>query len=241
MGAAARQGRQGHRYLRAVLRAARAPARRWPRMSSPTPSAWTFTRSSCRASSTSTSARPRRTSRRSSPRPSRLNAVLFFDEADALFGSRSEVKDAKDRYANQEIAYLLQRMEQFDGITVLATQPARQPRPRLRPPAALHHQLPRPGRGHPAAAVAAPPARSAAPTTRRPGRRRLVGRARWSWPAATSATSCCRPRTPRWPRGRPSACGTRRRRPPGVHQARHAAHRWNRDLEQIRRLPALVG
>ncbi|RIJ77902.1 AAA family ATPase [Nakamurella silvestris] len=50
-----------------------------------------------------------------------LNAVLFFDEADALFGSRSEVKDAKDRYANQEVAYLLQRMEQFDGITVLAT------------------------------------------------------------------------------------------------------------------------
>lgn len=50
-----------------------------------------------------------------------LNAVLFFDEADSLFGSRSEVKDAKDRYANQEVAYLLQRMEQFDGITVLAT------------------------------------------------------------------------------------------------------------------------
>jgi DNA polymerase III delta prime subunit len=50
-----------------------------------------------------------------------LNAVLFFDEADALFGSRSEVRDAKDRYANQEIAYLLQRMEQFDGITVLAS------------------------------------------------------------------------------------------------------------------------
>ncbi|HEY2273333.1 MAG TPA: ATP-binding protein [Jatrophihabitantaceae bacterium] len=50
-----------------------------------------------------------------------INAVLFFDEADALFGSRSEVKDAKDRYANQEIAYLLQRMEQFDGITVLAS------------------------------------------------------------------------------------------------------------------------
>ncbi len=49
------------------------------------------------------------------------NAVLFFDEADALFGSRSEVKDAKDRYANQEIAYLLQRMEQFNGITVLAS------------------------------------------------------------------------------------------------------------------------
>jgi hypothetical protein len=50
-----------------------------------------------------------------------MNAVLFFDEADALFGSRSEVRDAHDRYANQEVAYLLQRMEQFDGITVLAS------------------------------------------------------------------------------------------------------------------------
>lgn len=49
------------------------------------------------------------------------NAVLFFDEADALFGSRSEVKDSKDRYANQEIAYLLQRVERFDGIVVLAS------------------------------------------------------------------------------------------------------------------------
>jgi predicted nucleic acid-binding protein len=50
-----------------------------------------------------------------------LNVVLFFDEADALFGRRSEVKDAHDRYANQEVAYLLQRMEQFDGVTILAT------------------------------------------------------------------------------------------------------------------------
>ena len=50
-----------------------------------------------------------------------MNALLFFDEADALFGSRSEIKDSRDRYANTEIAYLLQRMEAFDGITVLAT------------------------------------------------------------------------------------------------------------------------
>jgi hypothetical protein len=50
-----------------------------------------------------------------------LNVVLFFDEADSLFGKRSEVRDAHDRFANQEVAYLLQRMEQFDGITVLAT------------------------------------------------------------------------------------------------------------------------
>jgi len=50
-----------------------------------------------------------------------VNCVLFFDEADALFGKRSEVKDARDRYANVEIAYLLQRMERFDGTAILAT------------------------------------------------------------------------------------------------------------------------
>ncbi|WP_426594435.1 ATP-binding protein [Cellulomonas sp. McL0617] len=50
-----------------------------------------------------------------------LNAVLFFDEADSLFGSRSSVSDARDRYANQEVSYLLQRMEASEGITVLAT------------------------------------------------------------------------------------------------------------------------
>ena len=50
-----------------------------------------------------------------------VNAVLFFDEADAIFGKRSEVKDAHDRYANVETAYLLQRLELFDGIAILAT------------------------------------------------------------------------------------------------------------------------
>lgn len=49
------------------------------------------------------------------------NAILFFDEADALFGKRSEVRDAHDRYANIETAYLLQKMEQHDGVTILAT------------------------------------------------------------------------------------------------------------------------
>ncbi|NWF69243.1 MAG: ATP-binding protein [Chloroflexi bacterium] len=49
------------------------------------------------------------------------NAILFFDEADALFGKRSEVKDARDRYANIETAYLLQRIEDYDGIAILAT------------------------------------------------------------------------------------------------------------------------
>jgi AAA+ superfamily predicted ATPase len=47
--------------------------------------------------------------------------ILFFDEADALFGKRSETKDSHDRYANQEVAYLLQRIESFDGIAILAS------------------------------------------------------------------------------------------------------------------------
>jgi SpoVK/Ycf46/Vps4 family AAA+-type ATPase len=50
-----------------------------------------------------------------------VNGVLLFDEADALFGKRSEVKDARDRYANVEVAYLLQRMESFDGLAILTT------------------------------------------------------------------------------------------------------------------------
>lgn len=51
----------------------------------------------------------------------RANVLLFFDEADALFGQRMQVKDAHDRFANIEIDYLLQRMELFDGIAILAT------------------------------------------------------------------------------------------------------------------------
>ena len=48
-------------------------------------------------------------------------AVLLFDEADALFGKRSEVKDSHDRYANLEVAYLLQRMEAYRGLAILTT------------------------------------------------------------------------------------------------------------------------
>ncbi|MEU9417944.1 ATP-binding protein [Streptomyces sp. NPDC048272] len=51
----------------------------------------------------------------------RTDAVLLFDEADAVFGKRSEVKDAHDRYANMESSYLLQRLESFDGIALLTT------------------------------------------------------------------------------------------------------------------------
>lgn len=47
--------------------------------------------------------------------------ILFFDEADALFGKRTKVEDAHDRYANQEVAYLLQRIEHYEGIVLLAS------------------------------------------------------------------------------------------------------------------------
>jgi SpoVK/Ycf46/Vps4 family AAA+-type ATPase len=48
-------------------------------------------------------------------------AILLFDEADALFGKRSEVKDSHDRYSNIEVSYLLQRMETYRGLAILTT------------------------------------------------------------------------------------------------------------------------
>ena len=48
-------------------------------------------------------------------------SILLFDEADALFGKRSEVKDSHDRYANLEVSYLLQRMEAYNGLAILTT------------------------------------------------------------------------------------------------------------------------
>jgi len=50
------------------------------------------------------------------------HAILFFDESDALFGKRTEVKDSHDRYANQEINYLLQQIETYGGITIIAVK-----------------------------------------------------------------------------------------------------------------------
>jgi len=49
------------------------------------------------------------------------NAILFLDEADALFGKRTEVKDSHDRFANLETTYLLQRLEEFSGLAILVT------------------------------------------------------------------------------------------------------------------------
>lgn len=56
-------------------------------------------------------------------------AVLFFDEADALFGKRSEVKDSHNRYANIEVTYLLQRIESFPGFVIFATKTQDKPVP----------------------------------------------------------------------------------------------------------------
>jgi hypothetical protein len=49
------------------------------------------------------------------------NWILFFDEADAIFGKRTNVRDAHDKYANQEVSYLLQRIEEYNGLVILAT------------------------------------------------------------------------------------------------------------------------
>jgi len=74
----------------------------------------------------------------------RTHAVLFFDEADALFGKRTDVKDAHDRYANQEVAYLLQRLEEYDGLVILATNAKTKLPPVLRRRFSRVVKLPRP-------------------------------------------------------------------------------------------------
>lgn len=51
----------------------------------------------------------------------RCNIILFFDEADSVFGKRSEIKESKDKYANSEVSYILQRLESYDGVVILAT------------------------------------------------------------------------------------------------------------------------
>ena len=74
-------------------------------------------------------------------------AVLLFDEADALFGKRGEVKDGHDRYANLEVAYLLQRMESYRGLAILTTNLRSERRPRVPAAASLRRPVPVPGRG----------------------------------------------------------------------------------------------
>src|SRR5437879_10090542 len=67
--------------------------------------------------------------------------LLFFDEADSLFGRHTEVRDAHDRYANLEVSYLLQRMERFKGLGHPGHQPSQRPGRGLCAPAALHRRF----------------------------------------------------------------------------------------------------
>ena len=98
-----------------------APARRSPPRCSASTPAGRCSASTCHEWCRSTSARRRRTWRGCSTRPSTSDWILFFDEADALFGKRTEIRDAHDKYANQEVAYLLQRIENHSGLVILAT------------------------------------------------------------------------------------------------------------------------
>ena len=147
----------------------------------------------------------------------RGQVVLFFDEADSLFAKRTEVKSSNDRYANLEVNYLLQRMETFDGIVVLATNPESSIDARSCA-ASASRAVPAPERGRSRAAVArhVPAGGAARAGHRLPGARREVpdgrrlhqeragaggdqrrGRRSDRWPSITS----CGPRsssTARW-------------------------------------------
>ena len=111
-----------------------------------------------RRSSTSTSARPRRTWRGCSTRPRTSHAVLFFDEADSLFAKRTEVKSSNDRYANLEVNYLLQRMETLRWRHPARDQPRARARRGVQAPRPVHGPVraPRGGRAPPAVAEHVP-------------------------------------------------------------------------------------
>ena len=116
----------------------------------------------------------------------RGNGVLLFDEADAIFGKRSEVQDARDRYANVEVAYLLQRMESFDGLAILTTNLRANLDEAFTRRLDVDRRLPDARRGRPAQALGSA-------TCRRRCRRPTTSTSTFwptpsSWPAATSAT-----------------------------------------------------
>ncbi len=112
-------------------------------------------------------------------------AILLFDEADALFGKRSEVKDSHDRYANIEVSYLLQRMESYRGLAILTTNMKQRPRPGLPAAHPLRRPVPLPRRGAAGRDLAAdlPAGHADRGAGHRPGWRGSTS------PAATSATS----------------------------------------------------
>ena len=192
----------------------RAPARRWPPRSSRASSASTSTASTSPAWSASTSARPRATSTACSHAPRGMDVVLFFDEADALFGKRTDIRDAHDRYANTDTNYLLQAVEGYPGIALLATnRKGNVDAAFLR---RLRHVLEFPAPGCRAAAPAVGGARGrhrrATPRGRRPARRCRLSRPRSSCRGRRSSTRCCTPCTRRVASGGDDAGAPPRRR-----------------------------
>ena len=85
------------------------------------------------------------------------NWILFFDEADALFGKRTATTSSNDRHANQEISYLLQRVEDFPGLVVLATNLKGNIDEALRSSLSVRHLLPDAGCGVAASTLAGRP------------------------------------------------------------------------------------
>ena len=125
------------------------------------------------------------------------NGVLLFDEADAVFGKRSEVRDAHDRYANVESAYLLQRIERFDGLALLSTNLRANIDEAFTRRLDLIIDFPMPGRGAPRAAVGPLPG---------PGR----GAGRRTSISTSSARRSSSPADPSDPRPSPPATSRRR-------------------------------
>ena len=119
-------------------------------------------------------------------------AMLFFDEADALFGKRSEVKDSHDRYANIEVNYLLQRMEAYRGLAILATNMKSALDPAFLRRLRFIVHFPFPARAERARDLARGSSRQATPTDGLDFDR--LARARTS-PAGASATSRSTPRS----------------------------------------------
>ena len=147
----------------------------------------------------------------------RTQAVLLLDEADALFGTRTEISDAHDRYANLETAYLLQRLERFDGLAVLTTNLRQNIDPAFIRRMDFVRRVPAARRGRAARELWRRhlPAGAAAPTTststRSPGSTRS--------PAAGSATPPSpRPSSPRPADGRVRPGAPRRGHAPRVRQ-----------------------
>ena len=140
-------------------------------------------------------------------------AILLFDEADALFGKRSEVKDSHDRYANIEVCYLLQRMESYRGLAILTTNLRRALDPAFLPPPALHRPVPVPrSRAAPRAVAPRLPAGAAGDGSRLRPPRQAQRRRRPHPQHRPPRRLPRRRRRPRGDHGRPPGRGAQRAR-----------------------------